>query len=112
MANQLMRERWAKTFADLEEKEAFARLLYSSCGGFVDWDLLPEEGQTKADYRSKAADLIELLDHFRERQGRVTAPVKPTREMVEAGYRAMLAAVSQAPARGSFFRAEGSSEAA
>jgi hypothetical protein len=77
----------------LEEKEAFARLLYSSCGGFVDWDLRPEEGQTKADYRSRAADLLDILDYFRERQGRVTAPVKPTREMLEAGYRAMLAAV-------------------
>src|SRR3712207_4712825 len=67
MVNQLMRERWARTFSEFDEKEAFARLLYSSCGGFVDWDLLPEEWQTKADYRSKAADLIELLDHFRER---------------------------------------------
>ena len=78
MVSQLQRERWASAFAELDEKEAFPRLLYSTCGGFVDWDILPEDGQTKQEYRAKAADLLEILDHCRERQGRVIAPLNPT----------------------------------
>ena len=33
-----------------------------------------------------------ILDHYREQQGRVTVPVEITPGMIEAGYRAMLAA--------------------
>src|SRR5215207_9000269 len=73
-------------FAEPDEPEAFARMLYSAFGGFVDWEMLP------ADSRSKARDLLKFLEVHRKHHGKVIAPLEPTPEMLAAGYRAMLAA--------------------
>jgi hypothetical protein len=86
------REMLARALAAPDEKEAFAQMLYSTFGGFVDWSLLPEDSRSKEEYREKGRHLLKLLDHYRERHGRVVAPLELTPEMVEAGYRAMLAA--------------------
>src|SRR4051812_6171838 len=75
-----------------DENEAVARILYVSLGGFVQWELLPEDGRSKQDYRQKARALLDMLAIYREHHGRVDAPLQPTPEMLEAGYQAMLAA--------------------
>jgi hypothetical protein len=82
----------ARALSESSEDEAFALLLYSVFGGFVAWDLLPEDSRSKEEYREKARHLLRLLDHYREKQGRMTVPLEMTPEMIEAGYRAMLAA--------------------
>ena len=33
----------AKVFAEPDEPEAFAQMLYSAFGGFVDWEMLPPD---------------------------------------------------------------------
>ena len=86
------REMMAKALAEPDEQEAFAQVLYSTFGGFVDWDLLPDDSHSKHEYREKARHILKLMDHYRERHGKVVAPLELTPEMMEAGYRAMLAA--------------------
>jgi hypothetical protein len=89
MASNAFREMVARALAQPDEHEAFAQLLYLVSGGFVDWKLLAEESRTKKEYRENARY---LLNHYRERNGKVAAPLQLTPEMIEAGYRAMLAA--------------------
>jgi hypothetical protein len=78
--------------SERDEAEAFARILYTAFGGFVDWDLLPADSRSKDEYREKAKSLLKFLALHREQHGKVTAPIEPTHDMIEAGYRAMLAA--------------------
>ena len=85
------REMLARALAEPEEAEAFAQMLYSEFG-FVDWPLLPQDSRSKAEYRQKSRDLLQFLDQYRSQHGKVSAPLEPTLEMREAGYRAMLAA--------------------
>ncbi len=81
-----------EALAEPDEAEAFARMLYSAFGGFVDWEMLPPDSRSKEDYRQKARDLLKFLEVHRKHHGKLTAPLEPTPEMLAAGYRAMLAA--------------------
>jgi hypothetical protein len=82
--------RFQELLAKEDETEAFAQILYAIFGGFVQWELLSEDGQSKQEYRTKARALLDMLAMYREHHGRVEAPVQPTPEMLEAAYRAML----------------------
>jgi hypothetical protein len=86
------RARLRIAFAEREEPEAFAQMLYSAFGGFVDWETLPPDSRSKAEHRQKARDLLKFLEVHRKHHGKVTTPLEPTPEMLAAGYRAMLAA--------------------
>jgi hypothetical protein len=44
--------------AEPDESEAFAQVLYSAFGGFVNWDMLPKESRSKEEYREKARHLL------------------------------------------------------
>jgi hypothetical protein len=92
MTRDISREMIVRALAEPNEDEAFAQILYSTFGGIVDWNLLPHDSRSKDEYREKARHLLKLLDHYRERHGKVPAPLELTPEMIEAGYRAMLAA--------------------
>jgi hypothetical protein len=92
MARDTSREMVARALTHPDENEAFAQILFSVFGGVIDWNLLPPDSRSKEEYREKARHLIKLLDHHRERHGKVPAPMELTPEMIEAGYRAMLAA--------------------
>jgi hypothetical protein len=81
-----------RAVAEHDEPEAFARMLYSAFGGFVDWEVLPPDSRSKDEYREKARDLLKFLEVHRKQHGKATVPLDPTPEMVEAVYRAMLAA--------------------
>jgi hypothetical protein len=81
----------ARALAEPDENEAFGQILFSVFGGIIDWNLLPPESRSKQEYRDKARHLLKLLEHHRERHGRVMVPLSPTPEMIEAAYRAMLA---------------------
>ena len=48
----------AKAISEPDETEAFARVLYSAFGGFVDWELLPPDSRSKEEYRENARDLL------------------------------------------------------
>lgn len=85
-------KRLQELLAEPDETEAFAKTLYVAFGGFVDWELLPPDSRSKDDYREKARLLLEFLETHRESHGKATTPLQPTPEMLEAGYRAMLAA--------------------
>jgi hypothetical protein len=85
------RARLRTAFANPEEPEAFAQMLYSAFGGFVDWEMLPPDSRSKEEYRQKARDLLKFLEVHRKHHGKVIAPLEPTPEMLAAGYRAMLA---------------------
>ncbi len=87
--------RLRKAITDPDETEAFAQVLYSVFGGFVDWELLPPDSRSKEEYREKARDLLKFLDLYRRHHGKVTAPLEPTPEILAAGYRAMLDALSE-----------------
>ena len=76
------RARLRRAYAEQDETEAFAQMLYSAFGGFVDWDLLPSDSRSKDDYREKARLLLDFLETHRERHGKVTIPREPTPEMV------------------------------
>src|SRR5215204_1969262 len=71
-------EMLSKALADPNEDEAFAQILYSAFGGFVDWEVLPDDGHSKHEYREKARHLLRVLDHYREQHGRVTVPAEVT----------------------------------
>jgi len=85
-------EMLSKALAEPNDDEAFAQILYSAFGGFVDWEVLSDDGHSKHEYREKARHLLRVLDHYREQHGRVTVPAEVTPEMIKAGYRAMLPA--------------------
>jgi hypothetical protein len=90
------RARLRRAYAEPDETEAFAQMLYSAFGGFVDWELLPPDSRSKEEYREKARDLLRFVEVHRKHHATVvTAPLEPTPEMLEAGYRAMLAARSK-----------------
>ena len=84
-----------KALANQDEREAFAQVLYSAFGGFVDWELLPPDSRSKEEYREKARDLLKFVEVYRKHYGKVIAPLEPTPEMLAAGYRAMLAALTK-----------------
>ena len=84
-------------FAEPDEPEAFARMLYSAFGGFVDWEMLPPDSRSKEEYRQKARDLLKFIEVYRKHHGKVIAPLEPTPEMLATGYRAMLAARARPP---------------
>ena len=86
------RARLRIAFPERDEPEAFAQMLYSAFGSFVDWEMLPPDSRSKEEYRQKARDLLKFLEVHRKHHGKVTAPLEPTPEMLAAGYRAMLAA--------------------
>jgi hypothetical protein len=86
------REMIARALSEANEQEAFAQMLYSVFGGFVDWALLPQDSRSKEEYREKSQRLLKLLEHYRMHHGQVTLPVEPTFEMLRAAYEAMLAA--------------------
>ena len=66
-------------FAEPDEPEAFARMLYSAFGGFVDWEM-PPDSRSKEEYRQKARDLLKFIEDYRKHHGKVIAP--PTPEML------------------------------
>jgi hypothetical protein len=82
----------ARALGEPNEQEAFAQMLYSVFGGFVDWALLPQDSRSKEEYREKSRRLLKLLQHYHTYHGKVGVPLDPTPEMLEAGYQAMLAA--------------------
>jgi hypothetical protein len=89
------RARLRKAYAEQDETEAFAQMLYSAFGGFVEWEMLPPDSRSKEEYRVKARDLLKFVEVHRMHNGKVTAPLEPTPEMLAAGYRAMLAALAK-----------------
>lgn len=89
------RARLRRAYAEKDETEAFAQMLYSAFGGFVDWELLPPDSRSKEEYREKARDLLKFVEIHRKHHGKVIAPREPTPEMLAAGYRAMLAALAK-----------------
>jgi hypothetical protein len=89
------RARLRRAYAEQDETEAFAQMLYSAFGGFVDWELLPPDSRSKEEYREKARDLLKFVEVYRKHYGKVIAPLEPTPEMLAAGYRAMLAALTK-----------------
>ena len=91
------RGRLRTAFAESDEPEAFAQMLYSAFGGFVDWEALPADSRSKEEYRQKARDVLKFLEVHRKHHGKVTVPLEPTPEMLAAGYRAMLAARASPP---------------
>ena len=74
------REMIAKALAEPEEVEAFAQVLYSTFGGFVDWDLLPDDSHSKHEYREKARHILKLMEHYRERHGKVVVLLNSRRK--------------------------------
>src|SRR5215211_4948944 len=86
------RARLRIAFPEREEPEAFAQMLYSAFGGFVEWEALPPDSRSKEEYRQKARDLLKFVEVHRRHHGKVTVPLEPTPEMLAADYRAILAA--------------------
>src|SRR5829696_6790095 len=76
------RARLRTAFAEPDEPEAFARMLYSAFGGFVDWEMLPPDSRSKEEYRQKARDLLKFIEVYRKHHGKVIAPLEPTPEML------------------------------
>jgi hypothetical protein len=55
------RARLRAAFTEPSETEAFAQMLYSAFGGFVEWEILPPDSRSKEEYRQKARDLLKFL---------------------------------------------------